>query len=76
MGEYANRSARFNAGYGNISPRNCFERGQVTNCRMNDLIYTAAQAGQRIALWFLKTVDYKSVEASLRSALNPAWNRI
>lgn len=28
VGECANLSARFNAGYGNISPRNCFQGGQ------------------------------------------------
>ena len=28
VGECANLSARFNAGYGNISPKNCFKGGQ------------------------------------------------
>jgi hypothetical protein len=76
VGECANLSVRFNAGYGNISPKNCFKGGQETNCRLNNLVYTAAKAGERISLWLFQTVDYKSVEAALRSALKPAWNRV
>lgn len=76
VGECANLSARFNAGYGNISPKNCFKGGQETNCRLNNLIYIAAGASRRIALWFFQTPDYKSVEASLRATLHPAWNRV
>lgn len=75
IGECANLSKRFNMGYGNISPKNCFKGGQETNCRLNNLLYTAALAGGRISLWFLKTAHYKSVEAQLRRALNPPWNR-
>lgn len=76
VGECANLSARFNIGYGNISPKNCFKGGQETNCRLNNLIYTTAVTGQCIALWFLPTADYKSVETSMRSSLKPAWNRV
>jgi hypothetical protein len=76
VGECTNLSARFNAGYGNISPKNCFKGGQETNCRLNNLVYTAVQAGGRISLWFFKTADYKSMEAALRSTLTAAWNRV
>ena len=76
IGECANLAARFNVGYGNISPKNCFKGGQQTNCRLNNLICITAQAGQRITLWFYATVEYKSMEAFLRSALKPVWNRI
>jgi hypothetical protein len=76
VGECANLSARFNSGYGNISPKNCFKGGQETNCRLNNLIYGAVQTGERISLWFFQTADYKSVEAFLRSDLNPPWNRV
>jgi hypothetical protein len=76
VGECANLSARFNAGYGNISPKNCFKGGQETNCRLNNLVYTAALAGAQLSLWFFNTADYKSVEALLRFTLNPPWNRI
>ena len=76
VGECANLSARFNAGYGNISPKNCFKGGQETNCRLNNLVYTACLSGQRISLWFLQTYDYKTMELALRSALRLTWNRI
>jgi hypothetical protein len=76
VGECANLSSRFNVGYGNISPKNCFKGGQETNCRLNNLIYTTAEAGQCIALWFLPTADFKSIEAFLRSSLRPNWNRV
>jgi hypothetical protein len=33
IGECDNLSSRWNVGYGNISPRNCFIGGQSTNCR-------------------------------------------
>jgi hypothetical protein len=76
VGECENFSTRFNAGYGNISPRNCFVGGQDTNCRLNNLVYSAAVAGETVLLWFFKTTDYKTVEAELRSTLRPPWNRI
>ena len=76
VGETANLSKRFNAGYGNISPRNCFAGGQQTNCRVNSLILAAASAGRSIALWFHSTHDYKVREAALRSALRWTWNKI
>jgi hypothetical protein len=76
VGECANLSARFNSGYGNISPKNCFKGGQETNCRLNNLVYLAAIAGQRISLWFFQTADYKAMEAALRSTMKLAWNKV
>lgn len=76
VGECANLSSRFNAGYGNISPRNCFQGGQETNCRLNNLLCKEVLNGFHISLWFFRTTDYKSVEAALRSGLKPAWNLV
>ena len=76
VGECVNLSARFNAGYGNISPKNCFKGGQETNCRVNHLVYAAARDGKRISLWFFFTADYKQMEAVLRSSLVLVWNRV
>ena len=76
VGETRKFSARFNNGYGNISPRNCFIGGQMTNCRVNNLIYVAAIDGQSISIYFHKTPDYKTVESKLRVDLKPPWNRI
>jgi hypothetical protein len=44
-GKCVKLSSRFNNGHGNISPRNCYERGQLRNCRINHLIYCSAVAG-------------------------------
>jgi hypothetical protein len=76
VGECASLSKRFNAGYGNISPKNCYKGGQETNCRLNNLVYSASLNGERIELWFFHTADYKRVEAFLRSTLKPPWNRV
>jgi hypothetical protein len=76
VGECANLSARFNAGYGNISPKNCYKGGQETNCRVNNLVYTARLSSQRVSLWFFQTRDYKTMELALRSALRLTWNRV
>jgi len=76
VGECMNLSNRFNAGYGNISPKNCFKGGQETNCRLNNLVCVAAQAREQISLWFFQTDDYKVVEANLRLILNAVWNRV
>lgn len=75
IGECANLSARFNAGYGNISPKNCFKGGQETNCRLNNLIYTTATIGEELTLWFYRTPEYKALETTLRSTLRAPWNR-
>lgn len=76
VGECANLSARFNAGYGNISPKNCFKGGQETNCRMNNLIYLASAAGERLSLRFFQTANYKATELQLRRTCSPPWNRV
>lgn len=75
VGECKDLTVRFNNGYGSISPRNCFKGGQETNCRLNNLIYNAATAGDRISLWFFETDGFKQIEAVLRSALGLTWNK-
>ena len=75
VGECENLSSRYNMGYGNISPRNCFVGGQETNCRINTLIGKEALEGNEITLWFHQTEDYKTLEESLRVSMQPEWNR-
>jgi hypothetical protein len=75
IGECANLSARYNAGYGNISPRNCFKGGQDTNCRLNNLVYLAAVAGDSIDLWFHQTDSYKAAELEILAIQKWIWNR-
>jgi hypothetical protein len=43
VGECRHLAQRFNMGYGTIQPRNCYERGQQTNCRINMLIFEEAR---------------------------------
>ena len=38
VGECENLSSRYNIGYGQISPRNCYVGGQSTNCKINSYI--------------------------------------
>ena len=75
IGECQNLSTRYNMGYGNISPRNCFRGGQETNCRVNNLILRSKKSNSRVTLWFHKSVGYKDIERILRANLQPQWNR-
>jgi len=75
VGECENLSSRFNMGYGNISPRNCFVGGQETNCRINSLVLETVSAGLNVALRFYETDDYKKVESNLRKLGAFEWNR-
>jgi hypothetical protein len=74
IGECENLSDRFNNGYGRISPRNCFNKGQSTNCRINRLILNEIEKGSRLDLWFRSELARKIAEAELISQLAPAWN--
>lgn len=75
VGECTNLSQRFNMGYGNISPRNCYAGGQETNCRINNLLYRSMQLGHTVVLWFYPTSEYKAVESTLRATYSMEWNR-
>ena len=75
IGECEDLSRRYNAGYGNISPRMCFNGGQDTNCRVNNLIYVAASEGNEIELWFHSTPSFKAAELELLAIEHRLWNR-
>jgi hypothetical protein len=74
IGECLNLSARFNSGYGEISPRNCYRGGQPTNCRVNGLVLSSTDRSETLNLWFHPTVNRKTVERQLRVLLHPPWN--
>jgi len=74
VGECEDLSNRFNMGYGNISPRNCFVGGQTTNCRINHHIYMAANENSEIKLYFHEANDRFEVERILIEKLNSEWN--
>jgi len=65
---------RFNAGYGNISPKNCFEGGQPTNCKINSLILSKYLNGNKVSMYFHETDNYEQVEKILIQSLNPPYN--
>ena len=76
VGECVDLSSRYNSGYGNISPRNCYIGGQETNCRINNLIYTETVKSNSVVLWFYQTMMYKEIERELRGNQSLDWNRV
>ena len=74
VGGCDNLSHRFNMGYGNISPRNCYIDGQSTNCKINRYILNEAQKGCRIHLYFVEVADRYLAESELINQYRPAWN--
>lgn len=75
IGECQDLSERFGPrGYGIIHPRNCFQGGQPTNCKINNLVLTYASENRRIELWFRATQERKQIEAESIRRLQPEWN--
>ena len=74
MGETVNLAKRFNMGYGNISPRNCFVGGQSTNCKMNKVVMEYYEKCMPIDLYFYETADNKKVELTLLRRYNAKYN--
>ena len=75
IGKCIDLTYRHNIGYGQISPKNCYEGGQPTNCRINAKILKYAKSGHQFGLWFLTTPDSNRIEIELINSCNPAWNR-
>ncbi|MBW1953805.1 MAG: hypothetical protein JRI66_12130 [Deltaproteobacteria bacterium] len=67
---------RFNNQYGKIFPRNCYEGGQTTNCRINNLILEESEKNSKIELYFFECkpehMDY--YEEYFIQTLSPRWN--
>jgi len=61
-------------GYGTISPRNCFEGGQKTNCKMNKVVLEIYKNGQKIDIYFYETKDYKAIEKELLESITTPYN--
>lgn len=74
IGEALDIHSRIQSGYSNISPRNCFEGGQQTNCRINNAILEVIRNRGQVALWAMKTADRKQREAELIKECDPSWN--
>lgn len=65
IGETLDLRQRFNVGYGNIAPRNCYVGGQSTNCKMNKVVMEYYKKGKPVNLYFYATPNYKRVELEL-----------
>lgn len=76
VGEAGDIHNRIQAGYSNISPRNCFEGGQQTNCRINNAIFEVIRDRGQVALWAKEAVDRKQCEAELIGVCDPRWNLV
>jgi len=75
VGECEDLTYRYNSGYGHISPRKCYKRGQSTNCRVNTLILESFKRGSKITLFFYETENRYAVESDLIARLRPKWNK-
>lgn len=74
VGEAEDLAARFNDGYGAISPRHCYAGGQSTYCRINASILDSAKSRKAIELWSCQLAERRELESRLISELKPAWN--
>lgn len=75
FGECENLGSRLSTGYGNISPKNCYEGGQQTNCRINNLIFLSARQKKKVTLYFYGTNRRKLIEKELIELFRPIWNK-
>lgn len=75
VGECDDLFKRFGMGYGYISPRNCFEGGQPTNCRINAKILSLLNSNHEINLYFLETTQRFKIEHELIIEHSPSWNK-
>ncbi len=69
-------SKRWGKGVGctSISKSDCFKGGRPTFCRLNHLIYTELNSGNRMALWVVENEDPKPIKVKILGARLPAWN--
>lgn len=74
VGECENLSSRYNMGYGQISPRNCFTGGQSTNCKINSYILLEVKKGFKVELLFCQSQDRFTLERELIKKYKPEWN--
>jgi len=72
-----NFEKRFNAGYGNISPYNCYKDGQATNCHINSIVNKELLDGREILVGFCameNDIEISNKEKELIENIKPEWN--
>jgi hypothetical protein len=74
IGKCVDLGKRFNAGYGNISPKNCYHGGRTTNCKINRWVLDVTKSGDRVSLYFHQTPQRHIVEKRLIANYTPPWN--
>lgn len=74
IGQAVNFAQRFNMGYGNISPKNCFVGGQSTNCKINKMVLHEIKSGRIVSVYFHITHDYNLIERELIKYYKPIYN--
>jgi hypothetical protein len=67
-------SKRINAGYGRISPKNCFIDGQATNCRINSLINSNSQNLTFGIYKMENSLEIVALEKKILSKVSLEWN--
>lgn len=74
IGQCIDFAKRFNQGYGQIQSRNCFVKGQSTNCKINKFIFSSIGNGICVKLHFFETNLYDEVESKLIEHYKPMLN--
>ncbi len=75
IGKCEDLRKRFNSGYGQISPRACFQGGQSTNCRINSLLLDGFRQKKKVFLYFLETSNSEEIERIIIRDRKPPWNK-
>jgi len=77
VGKTEDLQHRFNAQYGSISARNCYEGGPETTCRINNLIFLELEKIAKVELYFYEVTPATmgNIESYFIETLNPTWNR-
>ena len=78
IGETLNLRQRFNdsrfGSYGFITPAACYEGGQSTNCKINQLALKHYETNNPLRLYFMETSNHKQVERVLLQAFVTPYN--
>lgn len=74
IGQCIDLAKRYNLGYGQIQPRNCFIKGQSTNCKINKVILDSVKNKIKVDLYFYETNLYDEVESTLIEYYKPVLN--